>query len=139
VGNARDGTWVAVVTLAGEFRPLGLVRLEYRKVETYRTWAQQFETAKYDLYAVLGWKGQTLIWGNPSRFGPQELQSVDLNSVEEIRLLVDDHPVAWPLTDPPLGKQIQLEILPQHYQIPFTEMAMATAFLALLRYSNNSV
>ncbi len=30
---------------------------EYQKLEAYRAWAEQFDRAKYDIYAVLGQKG----------------------------------------------------------------------------------
>lgn len=35
---------------------------EYQKIEAYRTWAEQFDKAKYDIYAVLG-KKVTLLLG----------------------------------------------------------------------------
>jgi hypothetical protein len=40
---------------------------EFRKVEAYQTWAQDFDRHKYDIYAVLGQKGDQLVWGKPTR------------------------------------------------------------------------
>ncbi|QIZ70683.1 hypothetical protein [Oxynema aestuarii] len=62
---------------------------EYQKVEAYRHWAEDFDRAKYDIYAVLGQKGDRLTWGKPTRSGPVELQSFSLKDVKSIRLLVD--------------------------------------------------
>ena len=42
---------------------------EYQKVEKYRVWAEDFDNAKYDIYSVLGKKGQELTWGKPTRKG----------------------------------------------------------------------
>lgn len=63
---------------------------EYRKVETYRTWAGQFERSKYDIYSVLGQKGKNLTWGKPSRSGPTELETFSLIDVKDIQLLASD-------------------------------------------------
>jgi hypothetical protein len=66
---------------------------EYQKVESYRIWSEQFDKAKYDIYAVLGKKGQDLTWGKPTRKEPIDLQTFSLQDIETIRLLVDDRSV----------------------------------------------
>ncbi len=63
---------------------------EYQKLESYRAWAQQFDHAKYDIYAVLGQKESSLTWGKPSRRGPVNLQTFSLHQVDAIRLRLDD-------------------------------------------------
>ena len=63
---------------------------EYRKVEAYKVWAEDFDNAKFDIYAVLGKKAQQLTWGKPTRQGMIDLQSFSLNEVKEIDLLIDD-------------------------------------------------
>ena len=63
---------------------------EYRKVEAYKIWAEDFDNAKFDIYAVLGKKEQQLTWGKPTRKGMIDLQSFSLNDVQEISLLVDN-------------------------------------------------
>lgn len=62
---------------------------EYQKVEAYKTWATDFERAKYDIYAALGQKADQLTWGSPSRKGPVDLKTVSLKEVESISLNVD--------------------------------------------------
>jgi len=99
---------------------------EYQKVEAYRVWAEQFERAKYDIYAVLGQKEKNLTWGKPTRSGPVDIETFSLNDVQAIRLLVDGQIVA--LENPPKkGRAIALEfLLPEStVQVPFTEIPLA--------------
>ena len=99
---------------------------EYQKVEAYRRWAQEFERAKYDIYAVLGQNGSNLTWGKPTRVGPIDLETFSLTDVQSIRLLVDDQPV--PMESPPSkGKAIALEftLTSSTVRIPFTEIPLA--------------
>ena len=102
--------------------------LEYRKVEVYRRWAQQFDHAKYDIYAVLGQKGSTLTWGPPTRHGPIDLITVSLEEVAAIRLRVDQQIVDWH-SPPTKGHVIVIELaghVPQQsWSIPFTEISLA--------------
>ncbi|HBB33783.1 MAG TPA: hypothetical protein DDZ80_01155 [Cyanobacteria bacterium UBA8803] len=101
---------------------------EYQKVEAYRHWAQQFDRAKYDIYAVLGQKNSQLTWGKPSRSGPVHLQTFSLQDVQSIRLLVNDQVVNLE-TPPSQGRAIALEFLLQEptdpIKIPFTEIPLA--------------
>jgi hypothetical protein len=100
---------------------------EYQKVEAYRNWASKFDRAKYDIYAVLGQKGDTLTWGKPTRSGPVELKTFSLQDVQSIRLLVDDKPVLLEEL-PSRGGAIALEFLlssDNSVRIPFTEIAIA--------------
>ena len=104
--------------------------LEYQKVEAYRRWAQQFEFAKYDIYAVLGRRGQTLTWGTPTRRGPTDVVSICLDDVSAVGLQVDQLPVDW-RQPPATGKTIVLELKGKHkqrWQIPFTELPLAVAW-----------
>lgn len=101
---------------------------EYQKLEAYRIWAQKFDRAKYDIYAVLGQKGCDVTWGNPTRQEPVNLQTFSLKDVEDIRLIVDDR--AYNLAQPPeKGHTIFLEFLfsnsSNSVRIPFTEVALA--------------
>ena len=103
-------------------------RNEFQKVEAYQNWAKQFEKSKYDLYAVLGQNGNELTWGKPTRTGPIDLKTFSLDRVQEIRLLVEEKPVALE-TPPNKGKAIALEFVMQDSQdtvrIPFTEIPIA--------------
>ncbi|MBD2097654.1 hypothetical protein H6F90_21380 [Trichocoleus sp. FACHB-591] len=101
---------------------------EYQKVEAYRRWAEQFERAKYDIYAVLGQQGSDLTWGQPTRRGPINLAAFSLKEVQAIRLLVDDQAVDLNAL-PQKGRSIFLEFsLPnpaQPIRIPFTDVTLA--------------
>ncbi|MEB3338450.1 MAG: hypothetical protein VKJ46_13365 [Leptolyngbyaceae bacterium] len=109
---------------------------EYQKVETYRVWAQGFQRAKYDIYAVLGQNGSTLTWGKPSRQGPFNLETFSLQQVQAVRLLVDQQPIELeapksPEVDdlPAQGRNIVLEFSrfgnDDNIYIPFTEVSLA--------------
>lgn len=103
-------------------------RNEYQKVEAYRNWAQQFERAKYDIYAVLGQNGSNLTWGKPTPEGPIQLNTFSLKDVQAIRLLVDNQPVEI-ATPPSKGREISLEFVfaepAASVRVPFTEIPLA--------------
>ncbi len=101
---------------------------EFQKIEAYRYWAQQFDRAKYDIYAVLGQKDSNLTWGKPTRQGPINLDTFSLKDVDTIRLLVDGR-IAELDTPPARGRAIALEFLLREptasIKIPFTEIPLA--------------
>ncbi|MCC5664329.1 hypothetical protein LC653_10455 [Nostoc sp. CHAB 5784] len=101
---------------------------EYQKVEAYRAWAEQFERAKYDIYAVLGQKGNNLTWGKPTPKGPIKLETFSLLDVKQIYLLVDDKKVDLENL-PEKGRSIELEFLfsesTDSVRVPFTEIPLA--------------
>ncbi len=101
---------------------------EYQKLEAYRRWAADYDRSKYDIYAVLGQKGETLTWGKPTRQGPINLQTITLSQVRSVQVRVDGQ-VITP-TDPPASGQtivLEIEVLEtsQPLAIRFTEMALA--------------
>ncbi|NMG18040.1 hypothetical protein [Brasilonema bromeliae] len=101
---------------------------EYQKIEAYRTWAEQFEQAKYDIYAVLGHKGNNITWGKPTPKGPIKLETFSLLDVQSITLLVDFLQVE--VEKPPeKGRTIELEFLfsepDKTVRVPFTEIPLA--------------
>ncbi|NJL66145.1 MAG: hypothetical protein HC894_03705 [Microcoleus sp. SM1_3_4] len=100
---------------------------EYQKLEAYRVWAEKFDRAKYDIYAVLAQQGDNLTWGKPTRSGPVNLQKFSLKNVQSLRLLVNGAVVD--LENPPnSGSAIALEFLLKDaaaVQVPFTEVALA--------------
>jgi hypothetical protein len=99
---------------------------EYQKVEAYRSWAMAFDRAKYDIYAVLGQKGTQLTWGRPTRKGMINLESFGLETVQAMRLLVNDRPVDaanLPAKGRAVLEFVRLGNAP--IQVPFTEPALA--------------
>ncbi|MBF2063271.1 MAG: hypothetical protein IGS39_02385 [Calothrix sp. C42_A2020_038] len=102
---------------------------EFKKIEAYRTWAEQFDQAKYDIYAVLGQKGKNITWGKPTINGPVKLETFSLNDVANIQLLIDHKPVE--MQQPPeRGRSIELEFSFREsdlvIKIPFTEIPLAS-------------
>lgn len=101
---------------------------EYQKLEAYRRWAESFQRAKYDIYAVLAQQDDCLTWGKPTRSGPIELQTFSLRQVQALNLLVDGQPIAL---DQPLEQARQvalafdLENSASPVCIPFTELSLA--------------
>ncbi|HIK12195.1 MAG TPA: hypothetical protein IGS52_18375 [Oscillatoriaceae cyanobacterium M33_DOE_052] len=100
---------------------------EYHKVEAYKVWAANFDRAKYDIYAVLGQKGDLLTWGKPTRQGPVNLQSFSLKDVNSLRLLVNGEAVE--LATEPVNKSgnvcLEFTLVETVVLIPFTEVSLA--------------
>ncbi|MEH2365608.1 hypothetical protein [Nostoc sp.] len=101
---------------------------EYQKVEAYRTWAEQFERAKYDIYSVLGQKENNITWGKPTPQGPIKLETFSLLDIKQIQLLVNEKLVD--VNNPPeKGRSIELEFLfsesTNSVRVPFTEIPLA--------------
>lgn len=112
---------------------------EYQKIEAYRLWAEEFDQAKYDIYAVLGQKNEVLTWGKPTRSGPVNLQSFSLRDVDTIRLLVDLEVVDLEVVDldnlPTQGNAVLEFILKDNnnIKIPFTEVGLAAQWTKYLQ------
>lgn len=107
---------------------------EYQKVEAYRVWANQFDRAKYDVYAVLGQKEGVLTWGIPTRQGPIDLKSFSLGEVQAIQLRVNGQLVD--LASPPGKGRAALEFVGvngESVSVPFTEPPLAAKWGEYLR------
>ena len=108
---------------------------EYQKIEAYKIWAEQFQRAKYDIYAALGQQDDQLTWGRPSRRGPINLEILSLKQVKMITLLSDNQSVD--IANPPTQSRratlaFLLKDTPQQQtspdpkiEIPFTDLAIA--------------
>ncbi|MBW4690266.1 MAG: hypothetical protein KME27_00705 [Lyngbya sp. HA4199-MV5] len=110
---------------------------EYQKLEAYKLWAESFERSKYDIYAVLGQKGRELTWGLPTRKGAVNLETVSLDSVQSIRVLVNEQPVDLEAA-PNKGRAVlELTIAdrPTPIRIPFTEPPIAAKWAEYLQKS----
>ncbi|BAZ04078.1 hypothetical protein [Calothrix sp. NIES-3974] len=101
---------------------------EYQKIEAYKAWAENFDRAKYDIYAVLGQKDNLITWGKPAVNAPVSLQTFCLDDVQQVRLLVNNTPIEFD-TLPPKAGNIALEFRfknsSEPVQIPFTEVPLA--------------
>ena len=63
---------------------------EYLKVKFYQAWAEQFDQAKYDIYSVLGIKGNLITWGKPTTEGITDQSTFTLEQIQTINLVVKD-------------------------------------------------
>ena len=108
-------------------------RREYQKLEAYQRWAEDFDNAKYDIYAVLGHRGSTLTWGTPTRSGPTDLETIDFTAVQSLQVEVDGHFIDR--ANPPQQAKRPLLIikLAEHrVAIPFTDVSLAIQWVNYL-------
>jgi hypothetical protein len=113
---------------------------EYDKLETYRHWAEGFDRAKYDIYAVLGQKDKLLTWGKPTKKGIVDQKTFSLEQVQQVNLLVDEQVIDLAIDPeklPNKGKHINLQFSFRDdssvVKIPFTEVLMASQWGVFLR------
>jgi hypothetical protein len=107
---------------------------EYQKLEAYRAWAEPFDRAKYDIYAVLGQQGDEITWGKPTRQGPIQLETFSLQQVKAIELKVNHQAVD--LEHPPAkGRSVELEfeLGDRPIRVPFTDLGMAVQWTQVLQ------
>ncbi|MDJ0597614.1 MAG: hypothetical protein QNJ37_02040 [Crocosphaera sp.] len=108
---------------------------EYQKLEAYRVWAENFDQAKYDIYAIIGVKGKEITWGKPSRSIPDALPKFLLNDVDKIELLVNDKLVDLgdlPNKGKPFIKFSFMDNNQSSIKIPFTEIDLAAKWVTYL-------
>ncbi|MEO1691274.1 MAG: hypothetical protein AAFR63_07055 [Cyanobacteria bacterium J06631_6] len=117
---------------------------EYQKLEAYKVWAEDFDNAKFDIYAVLGKKAQQITWGKPTRKGMVELKSFSLDNVEDINLLIDNQPYDQALLDSVVPEELAqkgktaLEFClsdQESIKIPFTDVVLAAKWYQYLAKS----
>ncbi len=108
---------------------------EYRKLEAYRIWAAEFDYAKFDIYSVLGLRGNQLTWGKPTRKEPVEVQTLSLKDICWIGIEADEQSVD--LDNPPeAAKNISLRLVLQNdsiCNIPFTQIDLALQWATFLQ------
>ncbi len=107
---------------------------EYQKLEAYRQWAEKFDQAKYDIYAIIGVKEKQITWGEPAQSLPENLPSFSLEDVTKIRLLVNNH--AADINNLPVKGKPFLEFNftddKPPIKIPFTEIPLAAKWFNYL-------
>lgn len=107
---------------------------EYQKLEAYKIWAEDFDNAKYDIYAVLGEKARRVTWGKPTRKGMVELKDFSLNDVQEINLLVGDRPVELDNLPDKGRTAIEFDLAnSESVRVPFTDISLAAKWCAYLQ------
>ena len=109
---------------------------EYQKLEAYKIWAEDFDNAKFDIYAVLGKKEREITWGKPTRKGMINLDSFSLDNVKEINLLVGDNRTVDLDNLPRKGKTaLEFSLIDQEksLQIPVTDISLAAKWFNYLQ------
>ncbi len=109
---------------------------EYQKLEAYKIWAEDFDNAKFDIYAVLGKKEREITWGKPTRKGMINLDSFSLDNVKEINLLVGDNRTVDLDNLPRKGKTVlEFSLIDREksLQIPFTDISLAAKWFNYLQ------
>ena len=101
---------------------------EYQKVEGYRIWSEKFDKAKYDIYAVLGYKDNIITWGEPTPQGIKNLETFFLQDVENIRLVVGDKVKDWndSVNEGKAFLEFRLVESQKPIKIPFTDSTLAS-------------
>ncbi|MEM6613734.1 MAG: hypothetical protein AAF652_16040 [Cyanobacteria bacterium P01_C01_bin.72] len=116
---------------------------EYQKLEAYKVWAEDFDNAKFDIYAVLGRKGEQITWGKPTRKGMVELESFSLEQVKEIKLLVGDRLINLDQKNiedfAEKGKaSLEFALKERSIRIPFTDVSLAAKWCNYLQEARSS-
>ncbi len=108
---------------------------EYQKVQAYGRWAKAFDYSKYDIRAALGLKDRQLVWGPPTRSGPINLQTVSLEEVESVQLLVGGKLTSPDQPSAGSGAILLNLTFPggRKMTIPFTELPLAQQWCKLLQ------
>jgi len=114
---------------------------EYQKLESYKVWAQTLDQAKYDIYSVLGLKGNLVVWGKPTRRGPIELQQCWLRDIDNVQVTDRGQPIDWD-SPPDRAKQANLQLHMKDAStitIPFTEMDLAIRWARFIQAQGNAI
>ncbi|BAQ63991.1 hypothetical protein [Geminocystis sp. NIES-3709] len=107
---------------------------EYEKVEAYKLWAEQFDNAKYDIYSVLGKKGNLITWGKPTPKGIIDLQTFSLQNIAKIDLTIKNKIVNID-SSPDRGEaNLQFLLIDNNLiNVPFTDVNLAVKWIKYLQ------
>jgi hypothetical protein len=109
---------------------------EYQKIEAYKRWAVGFDRCKYDIYAVMGLKDREISWGKPTKTEPKDMQTISLDRVKQVELIVDRQSVNLanlPVSGKNINLQLHLIDTDETVDIPFTEVPMAAEWAGFLK------
>ncbi len=108
---------------------------EYQKLETYKRWAVGFDRYKYDIYSVIGIKDRQLSWGKPNKKEVQDVQTFNLDRVNQVQLVIDNKLIdvnQLPVSGKKINLQFQFIDTEDLTNIPFTEILMASEWANFL-------
>jgi len=109
---------------------------EYDKVQAYQAWAEQFDQSKYDIYSVLGKKGDLITIGIPTTKGIKDQKTFSLQNLSQLNLLIKNQVVD--VHNLPEKGEATLQFNFKENQIidvPFTDVNIASQWFKYLRFS----
>ncbi len=107
---------------------------EYDKVQAYQAWAEQFDQSKYDIYSVLGKKGDLITIGIPTTKGIKDQKTFSLQNLSQLNLLVKNQIID--VNDIPDKGEATLQFSFKENQIidvPFTDINIASQWFKYLQ------
>jgi hypothetical protein len=107
---------------------------EYQKLEAYKLWAEQFDNSKYDIYAVLGKKGDLITWGKPTSKGIINENTFSLQKLDKISITIKNQVVD--VNNLPENGEASLQFLLKDNEvinIPFTDINLVVKWFNFLQ------
>lgn len=109
---------------------------EYDKVQAYQAWAEQFDKSKYDIYSVLGKKGDLITIGIPTNQGIKEQKTFSLQNLSQLNLLVKNQVVDVDNLPEKGEATLQFSLKEnQTIDVPFTDINIASQWFEYLKKS----
>lgn len=107
---------------------------EYDKVQAYQAWAEQFDQSKYDIYSVLGKKGDLITIGIPTTKGIKDQKTFSLQNLSQLNLLIKNQVVDVDNL-PEKGEATLQFSLKENLtiQVPFTDINIASQWFKFLQ------
>ncbi|WP_342597315.1 hypothetical protein VKI21_01305 [Cyanobacterium aponinum UTEX 3222] len=107
---------------------------EYDKVQAYQAWAEQFDKSKYDIYSVLGKKGDLITIGIPTNQGIKEQKTFSLQNLSQLNLLVKNQVVDVDNLPEKGEATLQFSLKEnQTIDVPFTDINIASQWFKYLK------
>lgn len=109
---------------------------EYDKIQAYQAWAKQFDKSKYDIYSVLGKKGDLITIGIPTTKGIKEQKTFSLKNLSQLNLLVKNQIID--VNNIPDKGEATLQFNfkeSQTIDVPFTDVNIASQWFKYLKKS----
>lgn len=106
---------------------------EYTKVKFYQSWSEQFDQAKYDIYAVLGKKGNLITWGKPTTEGIINQSTFSIEQIENMNITVKEQVIN--LDNVPEKGDASLQFVLKDnsvIQVPFTDIDLTVKWYEYL-------
>lgn len=109
---------------------------EYDKVQVYQLWSEQFDKSKYDIYSVLGKKGDLITIGIPTNKGIKDQKTFSLQDLSQLNLLMKNKIIDGDNIPDKGEANLQFQLREnQIIDVPFTDINIAHQWFKYLRGS----